>query len=281
MIEILDGAMGTELMRLGLPLDGPGWSARALEHAPELVRSLHESYAQAGATLHTANTFRTQPGSPLGERWVELARRAVQIAREVASSHGQRVAGSIAPLEDCYRPDLSPPDAEARHRILAEVLADAGCDLLLCETFPHPGEALVALEAAVATALPAWLSLSAGYRADLLTPEEVARTAKRAADAGASALLINCVPADRTLPYLVALRDAGLPFGAYANAGPLEGVMGWQAEPDAAAQAYLAHVRTWVEEGATIFGGCCGTGPSHIAAVARFANSRYARRPER
>ncbi len=261
MLTLLDGPIGTELLARGVPTPIPLWSAWALEHRPETVREIHRDYVAAGAHVHTANTFRTK--SRTTPDWETLARRAVALAREGGAA---RVAGSIAPLEDCYRPDLSPPEPEAEHAELAWVLADAGCDLLLCETFPHLGEGLAALRAAVATGLPTWIAFTAGPDADLLTPAELAEGARRARDLGAAAVLVNCVPASRTLPYVQALAAVGLPFGAYANAGQPDEKMGWLAEPDAP-ERYLAHARTWIDAGATMVGSCCGTGPAHVRAL--------------
>jgi S-methylmethionine-dependent homocysteine/selenocysteine methylase len=171
-------------------------------------------------------------------------------------------------LEDCYRPDLSPQEARPEHRELCRALAAAGVDLLLCETFPHVGEALVAVEEAVATGLPTWASFTAGPGADLLSPGEVERGAREAISRGASAVLVNCVPAARTLEYLERLCNLGAPFGAYANAGSPEEGLGWGASESEAAQLYLEFARSWVNAGASIVGGCCGTGPAHIAALA-------------
>src|SRR6516164_647837 len=98
--------MGTELGRLGVPTPSPAWSAHALIVAPETVAAIHREYAGAGATVHTANTFRARRRA-VGERWEALARGAIGIARR-SVPRGQRIAGSIGPLEDCYRPDLSP-----------------------------------------------------------------------------------------------------------------------------------------------------------------------------
>lgn len=271
-MRLLDGPMGTELLARGVPTPLPGWSAHALDHAPDVVAAIHRDYAAAGATIHTACTFRTRPRT--ADRWEDLARRAVRLCREaIPSTH--RVAGSLAPLEDCYRPDLSPPDPRPEHRALARVLAEEGCDLLLCETFPHVGEALVAVEEAVATGLETWLSLTAGPHADLLTPRQVRDGALHAVRAGASAVLVNCVPATRTLDFVRALAEVagatGVPFGAYANAGAPDDRMGWSpAPPDpAAAERYADLAAAWVEAGATILGSCCGTSPAHIAALAR------------
>jgi S-methylmethionine-dependent homocysteine/selenocysteine methylase len=262
-VIILDGPMGTELTRRGLELPLPAWSAVALDAAPESVAAVHADYVAAGATVHTANTFRTKRRS-VGARWEELARRAVRIAR-AASERGvaSRIAGSIAPLEDCYRPDLSPGLASrAEHRELAHALADEGVDLLLCETFPAETEALVAVEEGVRTGVETWASLwpVAGMN--------LQRTARACVDAGARAVLVNCVAAKDVAALLSELADLGVPFGAYANAGAPSDGMGWDAEVDAAARAYEGLARGWIEAGATIVGGCCGTGPTHIARLA-------------
>jgi len=264
MRTILDGPMGTELFARGVPTPGRAWSALALDTAPEIVAAIHRDYAAAGATVHTANTFRTKRRS-VGERWAELARRAVEIARRSVPS-GHLVAGSVAPLEDCYRPDLSPPDPRAEHRELCEELARAGVDLILCETFPHVGEALVAVEEAARTGLPVWIALTAGPEAELLTPEEIEAGAREAVRRGASAVLVNCTRATRTAPYVERLSEVGVPFGVYANAGSAEDGIGWGAA--GGAERYAALAEEWLRAGATIVGSCCGTGPEHIRAIA-------------
>jgi S-methylmethionine-dependent homocysteine/selenocysteine methylase len=268
MLTILDGPLGTELAARGVPTPAPLWSALALDVAPDVIGTIHRDYVAAGATVHTANTVRTKRRSA-GARWEELARRAVAITRE-SIPRGQRVAGSIAPLEDCYRPDLSPADSRPEHRELCRALADAGVDLLLCETFPHVGEALVAVEEAARTGVETWVAFTAGPEANLLTPTEVEIGAKEAILRGARAVLINCTPARETLGYVERLAGLGVPFGAYANAGSTEDGIGWIAGGEGP-EEYARLVKEWVKAGATLIGGCCGTGPSHVRAVAGIA----------
>jgi S-methylmethionine-dependent homocysteine/selenocysteine methylase len=264
-MRLLDGPLGTELLARGVPTPIPLWSAWALKHQPEAVRRIHADYAAAGATVHTANTFRTKRRQ-LGEDWEVLARRAVTLCRE-AIPVGHLVAGSIAPLADCYRPDLSPADPRPEHRELAQLLAEEGCDILLCETFPHVGEGLIAVEEAARTGVETWASFTAGPEADLLSPERLAEAARAAVDRGASAVLVNCVPASVTLAYVRALSEAvDVPIGAYANAGHAEEQMGWTPSPQGLG-VYVDHARTWKEAGATLLGSCCGTGPAHIGAL--------------
>ena len=281
---LLDGPMGTELAARGVATPLPGWSCHALETAPEVVLEVHRAYARAGAQVHTTNTFRTRP-EIVGERWNELARLAVRLAREAAGA-GQRVAGSIAPLADCYRPDLSPVHTDPElvwreHLALAQVLAQEGCDLLLCETFPCAREGLLALEAALSTGLECWLSFTPGPKADLLTPSEFAAAARAAASAGARAVLVNCLPAERVGDYLTALAreplPAGVRLGAYANAGAANELDGWTSVPGTP-ELYAERALDWTRAGASILGGCCGTGPSHLAALAAaLAASRRSR----
>jgi S-methylmethionine-dependent homocysteine/selenocysteine methylase len=268
-ITLIDGPMGTQLDQRGISTELPLWSAAAIDRAPETIAAIHRDYVAAGATVQTANTFRTQR-RVVGDAWQRLTREAVRLARQ--NSGGHRVAGSIAPLRDCYRPDLSPPHPGPEHRAMANVLADAGCDLLLCETFPHVGEAVAATEQAVGTGLETWVAFTAGPDARLLSPRQVAEGARRAVDVGAAAVLVNCIPAAETLRFVVALEKAKLsvPIGAYANAGSPDDQIGWNASPRPGAERYLEFVKQWVDAGATIVGGCCGTGPSHIEAIARF-----------
>jgi S-methylmethionine-dependent homocysteine/selenocysteine methylase len=268
-VTILDGPLGTELLARGVPTPLPGWSAHAIDSAPAVIASIHADYAAAGATVHTANTFRTKRRT-FPRDWQRLARRAVDLCRG-AVPPGHRVAGSVAPLEDCYRPGLSPADPRPEHRELALVLAGAGCDILLCETFPHIGEALIAVEECVAAGVETWVSFTAGPRTDLLTPSQVAAGALEAALRGATAALVNCVPAARTLEYVEALAEVGartgLAAGAYANAGAPDEGMGWRSEPGAP-ERYADLAEQWARAGATIIGGCCGTGVGHVKALA-------------
>ena len=266
-VQILDGAIGTELIARGIELAAPRWSAIAIDEAPEVLSDIHHDYASAGATLHIACTFRTQPRA-YGAGWADALRAAVQIAAG-ALSEGCKVLGSMAPVEDCYRPDLSPgADARREHREVAAALASAGCDILLCETHANAAEALVAAEEAVATGLPTWLSLTAGPFADLASPSELGAIAKAAASAGVERLLVNCIAATEVMPYLEAISRPGLPTGVYANAGAKDAGLGWDARDRRAAAAYAALAQRWVEAGASVVGGCCGTGPLHIETLA-------------
>ncbi len=275
-VHLLDGALGTELGRRGILTRGALFSAAALLDGGgrAALREIHRAYVEAGAEVITAATFRTSRRSlaaaGLESRFPELPRLAVREAREAAAGRA-RVAGSIAPLEDCYRPDLRPPPAQAgrEHLEHARVLAEAGCDLLLVETVAAADEGLAAVAAAAATGLPVWVAAMATPRGTLLDGGDLAAFFRRAVAAGASAALINCTPPDGVDLALPAAAASGVPFGAYAHLGEVDAAVPWGRAPDLSPEEYARRALRWVDRGATIVGGCCGTDPEHVRAVAR------------
>ncbi|MHB1047541.1 MAG: homocysteine S-methyltransferase family protein [Thermoanaerobaculia bacterium] len=271
---LLDAALGTELSRRGAPASPPLWSARAVLERPALVLAVHLENAAAGADVLTAGTFRTQPAL-LGAAAREATRRAVALAREAASERpGVLVAGSIAPVADCWRPDLVPSDAElARlHALHAEALAEAGADLLLLETFGTAREWLAAARAAAATGLAVVACATTREDGALLSgkPLEGAARALLALPSPPAALGVNCVPARRLAASLARLASAapGVPLAAYGNTGlPLDEAAGLFAEP-ISPEEYAAVGERWLSLGARLVGGCCGTTALHVAALA-------------
>lgn len=275
-LTLLDGAMGTELTRRDVDTTLPLWSAWALDAAPEVVRQIHADYVAAGARVLTCNTFRTNvralAKAGLEHRARELTFRAVQLAREAcAGTAGVRIAGSIAPVEDCYSPELVPGAAEldAEHAILARNLADAGVDLLLVETMNTGAEAAAAARAAAATGKPVWVSFTLGEDSRLLSGETLRDAVAAVRPYGPEAVLVNCIPVTQISHALGLLRDAAgaVPFGAYGNVGHVDDTVGWTLTDAVSPAAYAAAARDWRALGATIIGGCCGTQPGHVAAL--------------
>lgn len=266
---LLDGATGTELMRRGLRLELPLWSAGPLLSEPASVLNLHREYVQAGAEVITANTFRTNPRTlrkaGLERRFHALTRLAVELAREAGAAF---VAGSIAPLEDCYRPDLVPPPetARAEHAEMAAVLAEAGCDLILIETMNTISEAVAAVQAAKSVSrLPVLVSFVCNAEGRLLSGEDPGEAARAVDELGAAAVLTNCTPLAAIPGVLAKLRRGTMrPIGAYANIGTEDARLGWKLAPHEEPDAYARAAEEWVRLGARLIGGCCGTTPRHI-----------------
>src|SRR5258706_1417502 len=201
---VLDGALGTELERRGIPTPLPLWSAQALLDAPDTIRDIHEDYVRAGADIVTANTFRTTPrtlakagragdAERLTERAVQLAREAVERAR---GAREVLVAGALAPLEDCYRPDLY-PDAAAAEREHAEQavrLARQGVDLILIETMNSSAEAKAALRGAKPAGVPVLVSFLCKNPREIWNGELLADAVRAVEPFKPDAILVNCVP---------------------------------------------------------------------------------------
>lgn len=284
----LDGGTATELRRAGVSLTPPWWTTRALlsDARRTVLRTVHEEFLAAGAQVLTANTFRanlrslTRAGlEDAGLAWMVHAAVGVALAaRNRAGDAGTVIAASMAPVEDCYRPDLVPADDELRteHRWLATELSRAGVQLVLIETMNSEREARIALSEVLATGAKAWVSFVCDEDAKLLSGEPLGRVAAAVEADGASAVLVNCTPPRETEQCLRELRAACAgPIGAYPNAEDRSGaphrthvdeVLPTGLDPDEFGDLLAG----WRQEyGLTMIGGCCGATPEHIAAMAR------------
>ena len=211
---ILDGAMGTELERRGYRTTLPLWSAPANQEAPGMVRQIHEDYIRAGSDILTANTFRTTEytlaKAGKGEFAEELTQNAVNLAIEAAAGvhRDVLVAGSLAPMEDCYSPELVPESEVIRNAYMKQVstLARAGVDLVLVETMINREEIRIASQCCQAMAMPYMMScvVEDGKILDGTTLEHVISDLD---DRLLLAVLLNCRTPDRLTAGLPLLRQ--------------------------------------------------------------------------
>lgn len=279
---LLDGPTGTELTRRGISTDLPLWSAGALLTAPEVVSAIHLDYVSCGAEIITTNTFRTHrrtlARAGLADRTCELTQLATLLARSAAGERAW-VAGSMSPLEDCYRPDLTPPEADLvrEHAQMAENLFASGVDLLLVETQPTSREAMAAARAAFETGLPVMVSFVCGGDGNLLSGEPLEEAVRRILPLSPIAVLVNCLPVDAAEVALLRMRDVAgdTPFGAYANVGYADPQQGWVNTDSVDPAVYAVHARAWLTLGARLIGGCCGTTPGHIRALRRVIDDEF------
>lgn len=293
-VTLLDGGMGQELIaRSGQPAS-PLWSTQVMIDRPGLVGEVHRDYADAGATVATTNTYaihrdRLRGGSSnhYASDVVELPNREAELVDLLGKALEEadvvrarsRVAGSIGPLGASYRADLLPShdEAVALYAEIAEILAPR-VDIILFETLASLDAAKAALEAGRRTDLPVWLAVTVDDEDGSLlrSGEPVSELAAIAADA--DAVLANC-SAPEVMPHaLDALAAAGVPTGAYGNAFTMitkAFITGGATAEDLSAredmipEIYANHALSWLNHGATILGGCCETGPAHIAEIAR------------
>jgi len=285
---ILDGATGTELNRRGVDTGLPLWSANALltDAGSRILQNVHEDYLRAGAEIITTNTFRTHrralAPSGIADRALALTRRAVDTARKalaaVPSEETRFVAGSISTLEDCYRPDLVPPDDQLRveHSERIHHLVECGVDILWIETINSIREAVILAKLATITGTPVIVSFVCDRKGKILSGESLGEAAVELLPLGVSALGVNCAPTPdiaATLSELRSVCPAGFPLIAYGNIGYADDAVGWVNTDAVEPEAYCRHASHWP---ARIIGGCCGTTPAHIAALRANLSDNFA-----
>ncbi|MGE3969142.1 MAG: homocysteine S-methyltransferase family protein [Dongiaceae bacterium] len=278
---LLDGGMGRELRHRGVPILDTIWSANALLVAPEVVRDVHRDYLESGAEIITTNTYgvirKELAKEGVEHRFAELNRLAGALAQEARRKSGRQawIAGSLPPLQGSYRPDLvgAYAEIEPRYEEQATLLAPH-CDLMLCETMSSAAEALAAATAAAKTGLPVWVSwsLHEDNSGRLRSGESVTEAAKAIAHLPVSAFLVNCCSPESIGAAMPELARLGGAAGGYANAFrpvPKDWVMDRDGllplRDDLDPEHYARHAADWRAKGARIVGGCCGTGPGHIA----------------
>lgn len=228
----------------------------------------------AGADILTAATFRTNPRTlrqaGLEDRGAELNRLAVKITRRAAGDAQVLIAASVAPVEDCYRPDLlPPPDAlRAEHAQMMTWLRDAAPDFVLLETMNSAAEALLAAQTARDANLPFAVSFVTREDGALLSGESLAEAVAQLEALAPLAVGVNCIPPSGVSERLRALRPlTPRPLLAYGHINNTYPTPGWHYAEAMPPQDYAAFAADWVAQGARIIGGCCGTTPAHIGAL--------------
>lgn len=285
-ITILDGGMGQELVRRTGRMPSGLWSCELMMERPDLVRAIHDDFFAAGARVATVNSYtlhrdRLRPAG-LEDQFEHLHHLACDLACRSRDAYGAGlVAGCLGPLGWSYSHDGAPQEDQS------VVLYDEICrlqkdlvDVFLIETIASIAQARASLSAALRYGKPVWIGLTVddfdGTR--LRSGEPLDRVLAELQQLGPDALLLNCSVPEAVTQGLAALGKAGLTTGAYANGFTAikpeflkkgSSVSALSARTDLTPEAYADHAAAWVDLGATLVGGCCEVGPSHIAELAR------------
>ena len=283
---ILDGGIATELEELAIPgyelRDEAMWGIWALLNATDAVKQVHRSYAEVGCDVISTDTWGIQSamngegaltGLASGD-WMELARRGIRLARQAVADVARE--GELAVAFSLHG-DVADEQGLERLELLARVFDEEPPDLVLLETMSLVQDVTFrGVETLVASGFPVWLSFRrcrhglcgvfgqhwGGPEGDLF-----GRAARRFEEMGVGALMINCIPPDHVTGMLPWLRDfTDLPLGVYPNLGYYT-ESGWAFDRAIGGAAYAELAAQWRREGAQLIGGCCGVGPSHIAAA--------------
>lgn len=269
---LFDGAMGTMLQRAGLPAGTPPEKMNLT--APAAVEQIHAAYGAAGADILTANTFGASRRK-LGEDPATCITAGVAAARRAAGEE-RLVALDVGPLGALLEP-FGEMTFEEAYRQFAEVMDagdSAGADLVLLETMNDLLEVKAALLAAKErTSLPVFATMTFGEDGRTFLGVDPAAAAVTLTSLGADVIGLNCSMGPRALrPVLMEiLRNTHLPVMIQPNAG-LPRLVGGETVYDVTPEEFALWGKEFLEDGALILGGCCGTSPEHIRALRRVLN---------
>ena len=276
-VLVADGATGTNLQKVGL---GAGMHAEDwVLDCPDKILDLERAFVAAGSDIILTCTFgATRPrmkGAVHADRVPEINTRAAELARQAAQGRkGLIVGGSMGPLGQILKPygPMSPDDARTAFVEQAQALAHGGVDLLVIETQFSFEEATVAFDAARSvTDLPIVVSFSYDRGVRTMMGARPIDVVKRYKDMGAAMVGANCGTTLENMESIIkeyAAAEPGFALWAKPNAGMprlQDGRTFYDVTPDEMA----ASAQNYVELGARVVGGCCGSTPDHVAAIAR------------
>jgi len=287
-ILLLDGGVSTEIRRRGVALDKNVWSGLTTKTNPDEVRQVHADYIQAGAQIITANTYSTArhvlESINLGHESKLLNFKSVQLAQQARDDVAEEevfIAGSMSsmPPLTSHREVAVDGQVESSYQELAEVLADAGVDLIIAEMMRDIENAGMVIKAAVSTGLPVLIGFSAMMAEngvdvrslrwkntdDTTSAHDFGEMVETLKPLGGLAAGIMHTRVEDIGPALEVLKQhwSG-PLMAYAETGKLI-LPDWRYEEVSSPEDYAAEIDGWIQNyGVQIVGGCCGTGPEHI-----------------
>jgi methionine synthase I (cobalamin-dependent) len=270
-ILVADGATATNYQQRGMAI-GVAPEEWVFDQ-PDKVRGLHRAFVDAGADIILTDTFGGTSlrlrESPYAGRATELNRRAAELAHEAAAARGAvLVAGSMGPTGMLMEPlgELTADRAADAYGEQAAALSEGGVDLLLLETFFALDEALAAIAGIRHTsALPLVVSFSFDQGTRTMMGLSPTKMVEAIGPLGVAAIGANCgrslADMERVVAELATLK-AGIPLWIKPNAG-LPRMVGDVARYDTGPAEMADYARRFIEAGARVIGGCCGTTPEH------------------
>lgn len=276
-IVLLDGGMGTELMKHGLLLGAcpESWNAER----PEVIKKIHRAYFDAGADAVLTNSFGGNAlklsSHRLSERCGELNFEAAHLANEV-KPEGKFVGGSMGPTGKFLKPqgEFSEIEFEEAFFLQAEGLAKGKADFLIIETMYDLREALCALRGARrASSLPIFVTMTFNRTPRgffTLMGDSVTVCLRKLEENEVPVVGTNCTLDSADMADLIREMRAGtsLPLIAQPNAGQPVVASDGTAAYSQGIENYMEHIPRIIEYGARLIGGCCGTNPDYTRRMA-------------
>ena len=290
-VILLDGAIGTQLQRMGVPMSDQAWAGVALKDYPYTVRRMHEQYIQSGVDVITTNSYPSARHNldPLGmaDLTFELNLRSVVLAQEArdrcARERPVYIGGSVSnyglitAAEDGWRDytyfskraELSDAQAQANLHEQAKILAEGGVDFMIAEATGSSQQRQWVIEACVATGLPVWMGFKCRLKEGVDTPQVGYRSSESLMDQfetlaalGGTVVSVFHSSVDATNAALPLVREKWSgPICLYPEAERNDYVatrrdhnVPTKLSPD----DFVVQAKQWVDSGVQIIGGCCG-----------------------
>lgn len=281
-IYLLDGGTGQEIFKRSRKPAHPLWAAKVMMDQPDIVKDVHQDFINAGSRIITTNSYTCTPTRLKrdGEiEWFEkLQLQATEIALKARDELGSiaadvKVAGCLPPLTGSYTTDERTfSELKLEYEQIVDIQAPI-VDLFLIETISSIKEAKAAAEAALKSGKTVYLSftLSDKEPKKLRSGEAIDEALISISDYALDALMFNCSFPETISEGLTALKQLDIPFGGYANGftsvdslKPGGTVGQLSARKDLDEEKHASYAMNWIKSGASIVGGCCEVGPSHI-----------------
>ena len=279
---ILDGAVGTELIKRGLKLPLPLWSASANISHPEIITKIHQDYIDAGSNIITTNTFRTTSWTykklGYGNRTAKIKAkesldRAIDCAQKTKGA--MMIAGSITTIEDCYKPEMYPGKniAENHYDDLINQMESRGIKLLLFETMGNLDEIKVVLDILESKKIDVWLSLILKNEFYLLDGSSLKKTIDLINQYDVKVLLNNCNQLNSNFNGLDYLRSNWKGnWGVYPNLGITEYGNDYFLRVDE--NILTSKIKTIINRNPDVIGLCCGSTINDIKLVKKIMEEK-------
>lgn len=289
-IMILDGGFGRELQKRGISIAEPLWSARPLLEDIEAVYKLHLDYINAGSDVITANTFGLKPNifkkAGLFDKFEEYYKLAIDIAkkaREDSKRNHVHIATSLPVLTDSYKYDQVPDSDELfiQYKFLLNLAEKYPTDILLAETLSTSKEAFAIINN-IRIEKPLWISFTVNDEGDLRNGEKIEDVLNLISQKRVDAFLVNCSSPESISKSInkITKTNINIAYGGYANLFHdisddyiQEKDSDKDLRNDLSPDGYFNYVKNWLENGATIVGGCCGVGPKYIRRIGEMVRS--------
>ena len=284
---ILDGAIGAELEKKGAKMHKDLWCGTCSVESPDLVKKVHEEYILAGADIITTNTYAT---TPIGMKQYgfddqinEFNKTSVQIAKEAVKNSNKdiAVAGSVSTFGSLYKFGTEAMKPGFKEQL--KILSGEGVDLIILEAMSSQADIVeTIIECSLESKLPVWLSISCviddktnkvmlGYNdtidSDTSIYEDFETSINNFSKIHKGPILIAHSDIEVTGQAIkIAKKKFNGVLGAYPNRGHYEKPH-WKFVDNITPSEYLEKVKSWVEDGVQIVGGCCGVGVEEIKAI--------------